>query len=193
VDHDGAGGLATCDGGAQRGGGELGGHAFVDGVADDPVGEQVLDRAAVELALGGGVLGDVGQPDLIGTLGGEVPAHQVVMDCWAGSSLAAPSLLGGGRPDPVVAAQPPHPSFAGAVTGALELIGNEPVAELGVIGVHVDDRVGQVGVVEITVTHRVGPPLVERLGREPEHPAGQPHRDPFGGQFLDQRVAHFGR
>jgi hypothetical protein len=32
------------------------------GVAHDPVAEQVLDRAAVDLALGGGVLGDVGDP-----------------------------------------------------------------------------------------------------------------------------------
>ena len=42
-----------------------GGHAGVDGVADDPVGAGVLDRAEVELALGGGVLGDVGQPQLV--------------------------------------------------------------------------------------------------------------------------------
>ena len=42
--------------------GQLGGHPGGDGVADDPVGAGVLDRAQVELALAGGVLGDVGQP-----------------------------------------------------------------------------------------------------------------------------------
>ena len=42
-----------------------GGHPGVDGVADDPLGAGVLDRAEVELALGGGVLGDVGQPQQV--------------------------------------------------------------------------------------------------------------------------------
>ncbi len=37
-------------------------HPRVDGAADDPVGVRVLDRAQIQLALGGGVFGDVGQP-----------------------------------------------------------------------------------------------------------------------------------
>lgn len=54
----------TASGGGvlQRGDGQAGLHLRVDGVADDPVGPDVLDRAQVELALGGVVLGDVGQP-----------------------------------------------------------------------------------------------------------------------------------
>ena len=53
---------AAGDGVVQRGDGQPGLHPRVDGVADDPVGEDVLDRAEVELALAGAVLGDVGQP-----------------------------------------------------------------------------------------------------------------------------------
>ena len=47
----------------------------VDRVADDPVGADVLDRAQVELALGGGVLGDVGQPQQVRRARGEAPAR----------------------------------------------------------------------------------------------------------------------
>src|SRR5665647_400095 len=42
--------------------GELGLHPVADRVPDDPVGEHVLDRAAVDLALVGAVLGDVREP-----------------------------------------------------------------------------------------------------------------------------------
>jgi hypothetical protein len=48
--------------GLQRRDREAGLHPRVDGVAHDPVGEDVLDRAEVELALTGAMLGDVGQP-----------------------------------------------------------------------------------------------------------------------------------
>lgn len=71
--------LPSGDGGAQRGDGELGGHPIFDRVADDSVAEQVLDRAAVQLALAGRVLGDVGDPDLIGPSSGEVPLDVVVV------------------------------------------------------------------------------------------------------------------
>ena len=72
------------DGCAQRGHGELGGHALVDGVADDAVAGQVFDRAAVQRALVGGVLGDVGDPHLIRSRGAEALVDVVVVDGRAG-------------------------------------------------------------------------------------------------------------
>src|SRR5690606_37821053 len=48
-------------------------HPVADGVADDAAGEHVLDRAEVELALVGPVLGDVRQPQFVDVFGGEVP------------------------------------------------------------------------------------------------------------------------
>jgi len=132
VNHDGAGRLAVGDRGAQRADGEVGGHAIADRVADDPVGEHVFDRAAVELPLGGGMLGDVGQPDNIGCWRREVPLDQVVVHRRTGGLPAALATLpGGGRPDPLRAADPPDPPFAAAMALLLELIGDEPVAELG--------------------------------------------------------------
>ena len=103
------------------------------------------------------------------------------------------ALLRGRRPDPVLRAQPPDPAFAHVVARSLELVGDEAVAELGVVGVDVDDGVDQVGVVESRWQIGSAAPLVEGLGGEAEHPAGQPHREPLGGQFTDQRVRHFGR
>ncbi len=78
------------------------------------------------------------------------------------------------------------------MAGLLELVGQEPVAELRVVLVRVDQRVDQVGVLQVALADRGGEPGVVRLSRVAEHPAGQPHRDALGGQVTDQRVAHFG-
>jgi hypothetical protein len=47
------------------------------------------------------------------------------------------------------------------VPGELQLIGDEPVAELGVVSVDVDDGVDQMRVVPVPLRDRVGEPLVE--------------------------------
>jgi hypothetical protein len=71
VDHA-AGHIFTAgDGVVERRDGQPGLHPRVDGVAHDPVGVDVLDRAEVELAFTGAVLGDVGQPQLVRATGGE--------------------------------------------------------------------------------------------------------------------------
>jgi hypothetical protein len=64
--------------------GQLGGHPLSHGVADDPPAAGVLDRAEVELPLGGGVFGDVGQPQLVDLVGGEAAFDEVVVDRRAG-------------------------------------------------------------------------------------------------------------
>ena len=46
----------------QGGHGQAGLHPLVDGVAHDPVAEDVLDRAEVQLPFTGGVVGDVREP-----------------------------------------------------------------------------------------------------------------------------------
>jgi hypothetical protein len=92
----------------------------------------------------------------------------------------------------VLRAQPPDPALPDRDAVPFELIGEEPVAELGVVAVGVDQRVGQVGVLEIAITDRARQPPVVPLTGEAEHPAGQPHREVLGGQVTDQRVDHFG-
>jgi hypothetical protein len=47
--------------------------------------------------------------------------------------------------------------LARLVASGVQLIADEPVAELGVIGVHVHDRVDQVGVIEVPGRARSGP------------------------------------
>jgi hypothetical protein len=91
--------LAAGDGRAQRGHGKAGCHALVEGVADDPVREQVLDGAAVELALDGRVLAEVADPGRVGPVGGEVPLEEVVVHRRARRLGAATPALLRGRPD----------------------------------------------------------------------------------------------
>ncbi|GAA2436013.1 hypothetical protein GCM10009856_53750 [Mycolicibacterium llatzerense] len=62
-------------------------HRRVDRVADDAVGVDILDGAQVELAFIGAVFGDVGQPDLVGDLGAELPLHEIVVDWWLGAAV----------------------------------------------------------------------------------------------------------
>lgn len=93
---------------------ERGLHSRVDRVADDPVGVHVFDGAEVELAFIGAVLGDVGQPDLVGGLGAELTLHEVVMNRWPGSTVQS-TLLGEDRPDPFLGAQPCDTVLAGSI------------------------------------------------------------------------------
>jgi hypothetical protein len=62
--------------------GNLGLHPVTDRVAHDPVRPHVFDRARVQLALIGamlGQIGQIGQPQLTRTDGGEVTTHEVVV------------------------------------------------------------------------------------------------------------------
>jgi hypothetical protein len=63
------------------------------------------------------------------------------------------------RPPPPPGAEPVHPGAAGgdALTG--ELVGDEPVAELGVVVVDLSAGVDQVRVVPVAPADRVGPPF----------------------------------
>ena len=119
-------------------------------MADDPVRADVLDHAGVELPLVRCVLGDVGQPDSVRRRSGELPPHQVVVDCRSGAFarvLTAP--LRGRRPGPVFRAEPPDPSLTHRVAAPFELVGDEPISELGVVVVHVTDDIHEVVIVEL--------------------------------------------
>src|SRR5687768_7131652 len=52
--------------------------------------------------------------------------------------------------------------------------------------------VDQVRVVPVALAHQIGAPLVERLLREAQHPAGHRDGNLLGGELTDQRVDHFG-
>lgn len=51
---------------------------------DDPAGAGVCDRAEVELALVGRILGDIAEPQLVRGFGGEVAFNEAVVHRRAG-------------------------------------------------------------------------------------------------------------
>lgn len=136
------------DGVRQGGDGQLGGHSVADGVADDPVRVQILDRAQVDLALVGGVLADVGQPGLVRSLRGEHPVDEVVMH-WRTGTPAQPPSFRERRPDALLRAEPGDPVLPSADAPRRQLIGDEPVPEHGVVVVDVDGGVDEMRVVPI--------------------------------------------
>ncbi len=117
---------------AQRGDGELGGHPGVEGVPDDLVAGAVLDRAQVELALPGGVLGDVGEPLAVEPVGGEVTPEQVVVHRRAGLAVQAP-LAAVNAEDLLLRAQPPDAVLTGREALESQFVGEQPIPELGVV------------------------------------------------------------
>lgn len=170
---------------------------------DDPVGEDVLDRAEVKLAFPGPVFGDVGQPDLVRGRGGEVMAgpslfvqnlEEIVVNRRARPAGLAllPGMASLNATDP---AKPVDPVLRTDDPFVFELIRKEPVAERGVVFVEVDQLVDQVSVINITPADRLFEPFVITLGREPKDPARHRDRHPDSGtgrsHLTDERVDHF--
>ena len=100
--------------------------------------------------LTGAVLGDVGQPDLVGGLSGELAVDAVVVDRGSGFPVQS-SLLGEDRPDVFLRAQPGDPVLAGDDPAPGEFIGDEAVPERWVVAVDVVGRVDQMGIVPATL------------------------------------------
>lgn len=172
--------------------GELGCHPVGDGVADDPVAAGVFHRAQIELALGGGVFGDVGEPQQVWPRGAELAGHQIIVDGRSGSAAQA-TFSGVYGPQSLLAAQPIDPVAAGRDAGPGEFVGDEAVAEFRVVVVDVDRRVEQVRIGPVPVGHRARAPSKVGLLAETEHPAGHRDGNTVDGKVTDQRVHHFGR
>jgi hypothetical protein len=71
------------------------------------------------------------------------------------------------------------------------LIDQEPVAELRVVAVGVEQCVGPVGPGQFTGGDRGGQPPVVGLAGDLEDPARHRDGDPVGGELTDERVDHF--
>jgi hypothetical protein len=126
---------------------ELGGHPFAHRVADDPGGAGVLDRAEVELAFTGGMFGDVGQPELVGPGGGELPFDEIVVDRRSRLTRQSPRARVH-RPKTLLGAEPIDPLAARNDAELGEFVGDEPVTELGVVVMDVDRGVDQLRVAQ---------------------------------------------
>ncbi len=188
-DHD-ALWSTTGDGLAQGRDGKGSGHPVRGRVPDDPSSADVFDAADVELALSSGMLGKVREPDPVPCQRGEVPPHEVVVNRRTRTLAGTPSALGRrGRPDAVLRAKTPDPSFGCDMPSALELIGDEAMSELGVVGMHVPDGVHQVGVVPVAIGDRITLPPVEGLGREAQHRTGTAPTPGRAGRSFWERIA----
>lgn len=111
------------------------------------------------------MLGDVGQPQLVRVIRGEVAADEVVVRRRARLALLAVLGLAEGRLPAVVAADPPHRAITHLVADGPHLVGEEPVAELGIIPMGVEHGVGEMCLVELPIGDGVGqPPVVGLAG-----------------------------
>ncbi len=83
----------------------------------------------------------------------ELALDQVVVDGgrWA---CATPVLLERRGPQALLAAEPPHPPLAELVARRLELVGEKPIPELGIVLVEFDERAWEVSVVEVPRWHQ---------------------------------------
>jgi len=159
-----------------------------------------FDRADVELALGGGVLGDVGQPQPVRAVGLEAMAQpallvddgaQVVVDGRTGSFAVAAALARERREPAHLQADPPCGPLGHGLAGVAGLVDQEAIAELGVLAMSIEQGVGAMRADELGVADGLGQPAVIGLAGDLQDPAR--HRDghPVGGQLADERVHHF--
>jgi hypothetical protein len=92
------------------------------------------------------------------------------------------ALAGVAAEQALLGAQPVDAVAAGRDPDAGELVGDKPVAELGVVVVDVDRGVDEVGVVPVALADGVSAPLVERLLGEPEDPGSSNSGGPPSGR-----------
>ena len=84
------------------------------------------------------MLGDVGQPELVWSIGGEVPLDKIVMDRRAGLAVEPP-LLRVRREDPLGRAKPPDPTLGGDEPEVSQVVSDRfrrsvEVSQLGALG-----------------------------------------------------------
>lgn len=147
---------------------EAGLHPGIDGVAHDAAREGVLDGAQIQLALAGGVLGDVCEPQPVRPVGGDIALDPVIVDRRPGLGVLAAAPSPAERTPPaVVPADPPGGPLGHRLTSGTGLVEEEPVAELGIVAVRVEQRVGPVCLGHLGIGDRAGQPPVVGLAGQP--------------------------
>ena len=119
-------------------------HSGVDAVADNAVGERILDRAEVELALTRVMFSDIAEPQLIWCIRSKVPLNQIIVDRRPHFSVLA-ALLAEHAPPPIVGADPPGSALGHRLTGVTGLLDQVAVTELRIVAVGVEQGIGAVG------------------------------------------------
>ena len=98
------------------------------------------------------------------------------------------ALLSEHGPPLVVPADPPRSPLTHPLAHGLCLADEEPVAELGIVPVGVEQRVGSVGLDELGLGDLLFPPVVVGLAGELQDPQGHRDRDPVGSELAHERV-----
>ena len=191
---DGAGGWPAAPAGHLQGvDDQLGAHVVGNRPADHGAAEDVEHRGAVDLALAGGVLGDVGDPQPVGALGDEAALHQILVHRRrrTRSAMLAPVTDAGQAGG---AHQPGHPLAAAGHAESQAELGVHPRCAVGAAGggMHLGDRGGQLFVGHLAGAGCPAAPLVEARSRHPQHPAGHRDVDAVSGELVDQPVDHSG-
>ena len=172
---------------------EFGPDVIGDGPPDDAPAEHIEDGTAVDLAVPRRMLRDVDDPELVGSLGYELPLHEIVVDGRSGPSSALPAMTHAleigtahepGHPLPPDASSPAKLEF-GVDTGC-------PIVGPGRL-VDGEDLVQEVGVDPVPLRRRTGQPVVVGRSGDLENPAGHRDVDAVTAQLLDQPERSFGR
>ena len=114
------------------------------------------------------MLSDVSNPTHIRSISGEVAFDKIVVNRWPWC-FAATALLHRRRGDLMLTAQAMHPVLRHDIAEHEKFVGDEPVSELWVVAMNIEDRVDELGVGTIAIRARIFPPLVKALRREAEH------------------------
>src|ERR1700733_2272981 len=147
--------------------------APVDGPADDPAAEGVGDHAAVDLALARWVLGDVGEPQRVGAVDGEIALDQVLF-----SRLVDQVLLVFLRARKALDAQLTHDRENQLLVDDHVLLtlegGSDPQHSIGATGslVDVGDQAHQQESTDLAVRGHVELVLVKARPRDPGNTTG---------------------
>lgn len=91
------------------------------------------------------MLGNVGESHLVQVISGEVPLEQIIVHGRAGVLTVFTPLLPEDGPPLVIPADPPHGPCAHDLTRGCGVIGEKPVAELGIRHMRGEQGVGPVG------------------------------------------------
>ena len=171
-----SGGLTVFDGHGERVGGEGGVGPRVDGPAHDAAAEDIQHDRAVDLAFPRGVLGDVGDPQLIGLVTGELAVHQVTGGRTVGDlAIAGPARQAG----QAVAA---HHQLNGAArhddAPSVRQLGVDASGAVGATGGVMDlaDDLQQHPMAHRPRRRRAPPPGVVARHRDAQDPAANLHR-----------------
>lgn len=113
------------------------------------------------------------------------------MDWRTGALPILAALLPEDGPPLVVSADPPRGPLAHALANGFCFAGEEPVAELGIIAVGVEQGVRPIGLDQLGLGDLLFPPAVVGLAGELQDPQGHRNGDPVGSELAHERVEDF--